>query len=326
MTIEEIKQELENITRIIGAWDNINAIAEIEKDVVLDKLRMLYDTIKFSASHMDASVRYEMPVIDMDESADEESESEPETSQKSSMVAVESESIVPTVELGMSAVKKVTKESSVETGSFAETEQIAVKQAEIKQSVEKNSSASERELFRSEEVAVRPKLDRKVILSLYGEEEPAGKCSDASLVSENVATEGQEESERTVVEPVVNTPTSVPETILAEQHTTVLGEVMKNGEETIADVYAKQSHTTDIASKIVSDRTSGLRKAIGINDKFLMIRDLFGGDAQAYEQAISDLEQMTDLDDALLYLHDHHWNPNCDGMKMLVELLTRKLS
>ena len=112
-----------------------------------------------------------------------------------------------------------------------------------------------------------------------------------------------------------------------EQHTTVLGEVINAGEETIGEVYAKQNHTADVASRIVANNGVSLRKSIGINDKFLLARDLFGGDMAAYERMISELETYTDLNDALIYIHDHYnWNPNSDGVKFLMELLTRKLS
>ena len=58
-----------------------------------------------------------------------------------------------------------------------------------------------------------------------------------------------------------------------------------------------------------------------------MIRDLFGGDAAAFDTAISALEEFTSLDDALLYINDNYdWNPQSRGAQMLVELLVRKLS
>ena len=40
--------------------------------------------------------------------------------------------------------------------------------------------------------------------------------------------------------------------------------------------------------------TTDIRKAIGLNDKFLMIRDLFGGDANLYEDTINHLNEYDD--------------------------------
>ena len=50
-----------------------------------------------------------------------------------------------------------------------------------------------------------------------------------------------------------------------------------------------------------SEPVTDLRRAIGINDKFLMIRDLFGGDAAAYEAAIGTLNGFDDFDECMIY-------------------------
>ena len=70
-----------------------------------------------------------------------------------------------------------------------------------------------------------------------------------------------------------------------------------------------------------------LRNAIGINDKFLLIRDLFGGDGEAYEEAIGRLNDCADFDDCMIYIAENYaWNPNSDGVKLLMELLERKFA
>ena len=72
---------------------------------------------------------------------------------------------------------------------------------------------------------------------------------------------------------------------------------------------------------------SALRRAIGINDKFLMIRDLFDGDARAYEAALDKLDAFGDFDDCMIYIAENYvWNANSDGAKFLMELLERKFA
>ncbi|MFQ8826456.1 MAG: hypothetical protein ACLR76_02200 [Alistipes sp.] len=59
----------------------------------------------------------------------------------------------------------------------------------------------------------------------------------------------------------------------------------------------------------------------------MLIRNLFGGDAAAYSAAIERLDGFTDLDDALLYMQENfEWDPDCEGVQLLVDLLERKLS
>ena len=66
---------------------------------------------------------------------------------------------------------------------------------------------------------------------------------------------------------------------------------------------------------------------IGINDKFLLLRDLFGGDTERYERTIDRLNEFDDLDDCIIYISENYdWNPSSDGVRFLMELLERKLS
>lgn len=105
----------------------------------------------------------------------------------------------------------------------------------------------------------------------------------------------------------------------------VLGEVINRDVQTLAETLAPpRSAVADIAQRTpVED----LRAAIGINDKFLLVRDLFDGDAEACDRAIDALNGFDDLDECMIHIAEHYaWNPNSDGAKLLMELLERKLA
>ncbi|MCL2561043.1 MAG: hypothetical protein FWE10_01795 [Rikenellaceae bacterium] len=95
---------------------------------------------------------------------------------------------------------------------------------------------------------------------------------------------------------------------------------------TIADAYsAAAAH--DIASAIGHGPLASLRNGIGVNDRFLMIRDVFDGDGDLYERTIDYFESFTDLDDAMIYIHENFSrNSGSEGVRMLVDLLERKLT
>ncbi len=105
----------------------------------------------------------------------------------------------------------------------------------------------------------------------------------------------------------------------------VLGEVINHDVQTLADTIAPPR---DIASELRrSEPVTDLRRAIGLNDRFLLIRDLFGGDGEAFERAIEILNGFEDLDDCMIFIAEHYaWNPNSDGAKLLMELLERKFA
>lgn len=106
---------------------------------------------------------------------------------------------------------------------------------------------------------------------------------------------------------------------------TVLGEVINHDVQTLADTLARPH---DVASELRrSEPVTDLRKALGLNDRFLLIRDLFGGDGEACERALDTLNGFEDLDDCMIFIAEHYaWNPNSDGAKLLMELLERKFT
>lgn len=72
--------------------------------------------------------------------------------------------------------------------------------------------------------------------------------------------------------------------------------------------------------------TISLRNTIGVNDKIILMRDLFNGNSEYYDRVITTLDSFDSLDEAMIYIHDnYHWNPQTEGARLLVELLAHKL-
>ena len=93
---------------------------------------------------------------------------------------------------------------------------------------------------------------------------------------------------------------------------------------TLADTIAAPAA---LAEELTAARTRSLRQAIGINDKFLMTRDLFDGDEDAYAEAIAELDECETLDDCMIYIAENYeWNPDSEGAKFIMQLLERKHS
>ena len=47
MNIEFIKSEFEKLSLILRTWDEGEGISAIERDIALDKLKNIYDTVRF---------------------------------------------------------------------------------------------------------------------------------------------------------------------------------------------------------------------------------------------------------------------------------------
>jgi hypothetical protein len=67
---------------------------------------------------------------------------------------------------------------------------------------------------------------------------------------------------------------------------------------TLADVYQNDKDNS-LAAKIQNNKILDIKTAIGINDKFLFINEIFKGEMSAYNQAIENLNQTNDFSDAI---------------------------
>ncbi len=173
-------------------------------------------------------------------------------------------------------------------------------------------------LKRTETVAEKPDAELRM------PEIPVERLTEALAVPAG-APASEEMRAAVADEPVGGVSAEAIEPAVSAESGAVLGEVINRNVQTLAETLApRRDAVADVAHRApVSD----LRAAIGINDKFLLIRDLFDGDAEACDRAIEALNAFDELDDCMIYIAEHYaWNPNSDGAKLLMDLLERKLA
>ncbi|PKP34236.1 MAG: hypothetical protein CVT98_10950 [Bacteroidetes bacterium HGW-Bacteroidetes-15] len=82
----------------------------------------------------------------------------------------------------------------------------------------------------------------------------------------------------------------------------------------------------DMSSVLQNKPIFDLTKAIGINDKFLLTKELFNGNAELYSKTIRQLNEFTDINDALIYIQDNFsWDDKNEAANQLIDLIRRKL-
>lgn len=155
---------------------------------------------------------------------------------------------------------------------------------------------SEEELEESAEEVVEELVEEEIL-----EEKVAEETIDEEPVEEEKPAELPTIEQPTIEEPIV------------------LGEVIRP-QQTLGDQLAARQTVNDFRPRVTD-----LRRAVGLNDKFLLIRDLFGGNGSLYEITIRKLNEFDNFDDCMIYIAEHFaWNPNSDGAKLMLELLERK--
>ncbi|MFR9636127.1 MAG: hypothetical protein SNH55_06080 [Rikenellaceae bacterium] len=64
---------------------------------------------------------------------------------------------------------------------------------------------------------------------------------------------------------------------------------------------------------------------LGINDRFLLANDLFGGDMSALSDALLMFDSFTNIDDVMVYIaENYNWGGDSDGAKLLFTLLQNR--
>ena len=210
------------------------------------------------------------------------------------------------------------------------------------------SRKPEQSLFGDDEVVLPRSSRRRVLMSLYDDEMPTVIAERADErkpepktnptpemasepVSETVAAAVEKAAETGAPEDSEprNTETKygdapgdeMPEPVVmpAIDDEMVLGDVLRADVHTLGESIARAKDISEAAP------VASLRAAIGINDRFLLIRDLFGGDASAYEKAIVAIDSFDNLDDCMVHIVENYsWRSTSDGAKLIMNLIQRK--
>ena len=381
MDLKTIQGELRQLSALVEGWAQTDGIPALERDLALEKLRSLYDKVRFGAVESDAvitdaeDVAVVAEAIDLgdvlsldpsageDEPVSEAAEEEP--AEEVAEEVIPEPAIPEPVAEPVAESEPVVEPASVEPAPVAEPvaepveepapEPVPVSEPEpepIAESKPEKPSYVAPTLFGLEEETIRHRNKQRVIMSLYdtaaetpARPEPAPAPAETPAPVEMPAPEPEAEEPAAVPEESAEIPetretSAAPQSAAEEDDEpgfeeitleaaapagVVLGDVINHDVQTLADTLAAPR---DRASELRrSEPVTDLRKAIGINDKFLLIRDLFGGDGEAYERAIGTLNDCADFDDCMIYIAENYaWNPNSDGVKLLMELLERKFA
>lgn len=178
-------------------------------------------------------------------------------------------------------------------------------------------------LFGSDEIQRKPRSKHQRMMSIYNDPQP--KQEKVVDISKIFDLDDADDFEISVSPTPAKREQSVASTVndLSSNDTPILADAI-TPKTTLADTIAAPAA---LAEELTAARTRSLRQAIGINDKFLMTRDLFDGDEDAYAEAIAELDECETLDDCMIYIAENYeWNPDSEGAKFIMQLLERKHS
>ncbi len=259
-TIELLEEHIDRLAE--------SGIYEIERDLLLERLRGLYAT----ALSIEAIAEEELLI--------------------GALVGLQEEGVEPAEEPIEEPVEEEVAEEPIE-----EPVEEDVAEEPIEEPIEEEVAPVEEEFAQEEPVEVEPEVEpehnsQEGLFALYEDEEEPAEVEEPEAEEEPIEeVELELEPEPEVVE--------------------------EPAEEAFEEYFEEEE----------ADRaTVSLRNTIGVNDKIILMRDLFNGNGEYYDRVITKLDSFDSLDDAMIYIHDnYHWNSKSEGARLLVELLAHKL-
>lgn len=329
MDYTNITERLKRIAAIVDSWQRSGDAPQIERDIALEELRAIYNDLlifETADNHIEPVVAIvdavveesvdapvveqevveeqkpvEEPRADVEDAVEEDDKRDPfyDALDIDALLGLTSESQPVADDVDEQEIEDVAEpEPEPEVELVQEPEPAVVAEPEV--DVAKSLSGG---LFDLNDIPVRSKSKRKMI----------------SLYSDNPAPTAA------VIEPEVKAETPKAETPKKEE--VKIEPVQRLGDSFAGVKTLAEQMTQDDAPTTPFNRIKDLRSAIGLNDKFLMIRDLFGGDAERYEATIDTLDEFEDLDECIIYIVENfRWNPDLEASKLLILLIERKLA
>ena len=93
----------------------------------------------------------------------------------------------------------------------------------------------------------------------------------------------------------------------------------------INETPVQQKTGGDLSNKWQTAPLSSIVSGIGLNDKFLYIRELFDGDSDLYNNTIRRLDAVKSLEEALAFIREHFdWNEKNETVQNLMSLVHRR--
>ena len=398
MNIELIKSELEKLSLMLSSWEGDAEVSSIERDIALDKLKKIYDLVRFDskvvaatpvaapaveeepAEEEEKDVEVELIFAEEDElfttlpdlTAEEDApatepslaseifasamavsplaesiitEEEPATAPEPEPAPIaEAESVVeepapiveaepiaevvaePEVEVEVATEPEPIVEVATEPEPVIEVEPEPIAEVTTEPEVEKPTKREEprslNSLFGMEEVQRRPRTKHQRMMSIYSDSEPRPeKVVDISKIFDMDVDAPKPMTSKAPERKAAPQPAPAA---VEEERTVTIADAMAASTQTLADTLITP---VALGDDINHSKINSLREGIGLNDKFLMIRDLFDGDDEAYDEALTALDSMETLDDCMIHIIENYaWNPDTEGSKFIMQLLERKLS
>lgn len=105
----------------------------------------------------------------------------------------------------------------------------------------------------------------------------------------------------------------------------IIADTFSQMQSSLNEQLGSRKEEDDVTDLIKTKPITNLSEAIGVNDKFLFIRELFNGNSESYEKAISILDRSVSFADARTVIMSYAGNNmETEAVKQFLDLVKRK--
>jgi hypothetical protein len=229
-----------------------------------------------------------------------------EQQEKVSLTEIQNEE--PKEELQETGQKEVSEENIAEENKEPEIEQKFEEHAAVEAT---EAVSAEEEVMEDSDAAVHEKTE-----SITGSKEPAAEEQNEAEIK------GEPEPEVTPDESAS----------YASEDMELEEDQEEPANRTLGDSFLKEKSVNDLMgngygkleAKLSNSPVHSIQGAIGINDRYQYIRELFNGDADTFVKTVTDLDKLNNIQEAVNYLQQNYkWKKNETSLKF-VNLVKRR--
>ena len=299
-----MQNSFEQLTEILEQLEltckNGLSLPDIEKDIVLEKLRMIYTSLKSGIQSLNQPEEHKYGVYQgLDENVDLFFDTEHESyAAEEKKHHTDEQAKIAEANRVEEEQKKLADEQREEMKRI--TEELRRKEAEE----EKRRLAEEQRRKEEEQKRLAEEQRRK-------EEEQKRLAEEQRRKEEQIHSQPVDEDDLLQFRP--KTPTS-----------------NKPQQRSLNDLFNPKGDDRSLGAQYQNAKVTDLTKAISINDKFTYIKELFNNKGEEFSAAITQLNQCRNMDEAFSTLEmlkqKHLWESTSNTYLSLCDLLRRKFN
>ena len=278
----EVKARLQRALQILEDAERVGMLSDIERDILLTELREAYAELRFGKT----------------ENVERRTENETDVAEAQAVEPAVEESVEESVvELPIAPIAPITPTEEKQDEEQEETEPEVEVELIFNEEEDEETESGERKTENEEVAESREKIEEssEEIVAVAEtpitpiEEPVAESVAEKPAVTEKLAVEKDELSSFVSR----HSSKSALLALYEDAPTPVLGEQFHESP-SVADTIACPKGVAESAP------VASLREAIGLADKFMLIRELFDGNAEEYDKAIATLDKQPSFDDCII--------------------------